>query len=131
MKLRGAVAIALLAACGEDPRPSGRAEQALRPPAGLTQEQWGERLYAEAGCIACHHLNAVDGVGGSLRGILGDERRWPDGTTSTVDAAYLRESILDPDARIVEGATAAMPAYRDLLTDSQVDAIVAFIVSAR
>jgi cytochrome c oxidase subunit 2 len=48
-----------------------------------------------------------------------------DGTTVVADAAYLRRSVVDPQAQLVEGYTVFMPTV-DLNAD-EVDAIVAYI----
>ena len=48
------------------------------------------------------------------------------------DEVYLRESILEPDAKIVEGfadSEVAMPPYKGILTDSQIESLVLFIKS--
>ena len=56
-----------------------------------------------AGCVVCHTPDGRAGVGPTWQGIYGSEETLADGTTVTVDDAYIRESILDPNAKIVKG----------------------------
>jgi hypothetical protein len=54
--------------------------------------------------------------------------------TVTADEGYLRESILNPTAKVTLGfekGEYAMPSYAGVLTDSQVDALVLFIKSLK
>jgi cytochrome c oxidase subunit II len=52
-----------------------------------------------------------------------------DGMSLIVDDNYIRESILDPQAKIVAGFQPQMQTYRGLLTDDQIKAIIEFIKS--
>lgn len=88
----------------------------------------GEQLYTEQGCAGCHSIDGSDNVGPSWQGLYGREETLDDGTTVTVDEAYIEESIRNPNAAIVDGYQGIMPAY-DTLTDEQIEAIIAFIQS--
>jgi cytochrome c oxidase subunit 2 len=71
----------------------------------LTPEQRGE-YWASAegfGCIACHSLDGNPGVGPTWLGLYGREETMTDGTTIVADDEYIRNSILNPNAQIVEG----------------------------
>ncbi|MGE3961360.1 MAG: c-type cytochrome [Dehalococcoidia bacterium] len=86
----------------------------------------GEQLVTAQGCTSCHGAGispAFDEIGA--------EATLEDGDTVDVDEAYLRESIVDPNAKVVEGYTAGlMPqTYEDSLSDEQIDAIVQYILS--
>jgi mono/diheme cytochrome c family protein len=80
----------------------------------------GEGLATSNGCIACHSTDGVDGAGPSWKGLA-----------QSVDADYIRTSILDPNAVIAEGFIAdVMPStYADTLSAEDVDALVAYISS--
>ena len=82
-----------------------------------------------APCVACHTADGSRLVGPSWQGIYGGQETLTDGTTVEVDDEYLRESIVDPNAKIVEGfAPNIMPAtYGDSLSSSDIDAIIAYI----
>lgn len=127
--------LALLGACGGEPEPAAEADLGSglpdRPPRGLTPEAWGERIFTEQGCLGCHTLHGARSVGGSLNGIWGAARTFTDGSTATVDEAYVRESIDAPDAKVVAGFEDTMPSYRQRLSQAQVDALVAFLATRR
>lgn len=128
------LSLTLLACSQEETSPSA-STAATRPPAeapeGLTELRWGEHLFQEYGCGGCHTVHGARAVGGRLDGLWGQERSLTDGRTVTADAAYVRESILDPDAKVVAGFSARMMSYDGVLNRAQVDALVAYIRSLR
>lgn len=82
------------------------------------------------GCTACHSADGTTIVGPSWLGIFGEETELADGSTVTVDQEYIRESILNPGAKIVAGFDNVMPADVGAeLTESQIDDIIAYIES--
>lgn len=96
-------------------------------PADLTPAQWGEQLYAKNQCNTCH---AVDGVAvqpaPNFKGLWGRKERFTDGSEVTADENYIRQSILQPQSKIVAGYTnVVMPMYR--LPDRQIDALIAYM----
>jgi cytochrome c2 len=88
----------------------------------------GARLVKDNGCTACHATNDKRLVGPGWGGLYNSKVSLADGSTVTADDAYLRESILEPNARIVAGYPASvMPAYNALLKEGEVNAIVAYL----
>jgi cytochrome c oxidase subunit 2 len=86
----------------------------------------GKALAAQSGCAACHSLDGSKLTGPTWRGLFGSKVALSDGTTATADVAYLTESIVDPDAKIVHGfEPGRMPKFG--LTDAQVESIVAYL----
>lgn len=111
---RTALALALLvAACG-----GGGGGQSPSPS--------GEDLAAEVGCLACHQ-ETDSAIAPSLHGIWGTEVTLEDGSTVIVDEEYVRRSITDPGADLVEGYGAAMPTFP--LDDAEVDRLVEWVES--
>ncbi len=99
-----------------------------RRPADLqTDEQWGERLANQSGCTACHSTDGSTRAGPTWRGLSGRTESMTDGTVVHVDDAYIRESILNPQARIVRGFAPVMQPFR--LQDRQLNALVSYIRS--
>lgn len=91
----------------------------------------GKALYGQLGCIGCH---SVDGsregrTGPSWLGLFGSKRKLLTGETVTADEAYLRESILNPTAKVAEGAVngeAGMPIYEGVLNEEQIQSIILY-----
>lgn len=69
----------------------------------LTPEERGQQFYTELTCNGCHSINGNPGAGPTWQGVYLREEVLDDGTTIIVDDAYIRESILDPNAKVVEG----------------------------
>jgi cytochrome c oxidase subunit 2 len=109
------------------------------PPVECTEEKWGEGLFAgKGGCIACHGMAGDGMLGGApspgpkLAGIFGKPQPLADGTNVEADENYIRESILDPNQKIVAGYTnVQMPSFRTNFTDDQVEAVIAYIKSLK
>ncbi|HNO11731.1 MAG TPA: c-type cytochrome [bacterium] len=59
--------------------------------------------------------------------MFGKAEKMTDGSTVTIDENYLRESILNPQAKIVAGYQPVMPTYQGILKDREIDAIIAYI----
>lgn len=95
---------------------------------GQTMASAGEALFQQQGCISCH-ANEDGGRGPSLVGIFGETQELASGETITVDEAYLRESILNPQAKIVAGYSPIMPAYDGILSEEEVLQLVDYIKS--
>jgi cytochrome c oxidase subunit 2 len=90
----------------------------------------GELWYEQYGCLACHSVDGSDRIGPTWAGLYGKEEILADGTTIVVDKDYLIESILDPQANIVEGfESVVMPPTGDSMTEEQIQDIVDFIES--
>ena len=88
----------------------------------------GEKVFAELGCATCHH-NDAQGRGPNLQGVFGKPVQLEDGRTVTADENYLRECILDPGAKRVKGFQAIMPTFQGLVSEEQVNALVAYMKS--
>jgi cytochrome c oxidase subunit 2 len=88
----------------------------------------GAKLFEELGCITCHRGDAQARCP-ELAGLFGRTVTLATGETLTADEAYLRESILDPGARIVAGFQNIMPTYRGLVTEEGVLELIAYIKS--
>ena len=86
----------------------------------------GETI-AQAQCFTCHSIDGSTIVGPTWQGLYGHEVKLEDGSTVTADDEYIRESILQPNAKIVEGFPAAMPPFEGLLDDEQIANIIAYI----
>jgi cytochrome c oxidase subunit II len=88
----------------------------------------GERLFSQLACVTCH-LSDGTGRGPSLNGVYEAKVLLADGTTVTADDSYLRESILQPKAKIVAGYAPVMPTFQGLVTEEQILNLTAYIKS--
>jgi mono/diheme cytochrome c family protein len=95
--------------------------------AGAATLAEGEKLSQTIGCIACHTTSGMAQLGPTWRGLFGSRRRFADESSATADEAYLRESILNPMARVVPGFEAPMPGYAGILNERQVESLVLYI----
>ncbi len=95
----------------------------------LTSAERGAQLALQ--CLGCHSTDGSQLVGPTWQGLFGTQEMLADGSTVTVDEAYLRNSIINPNAQIVEGfPPSVMPAgYGDILSEEEIDDIIAYIKS--
>ncbi|MNZ98152.1 Cytochrome c [compost metagenome] len=117
----GAV-IALIKSLGADQNSTGEASS---PGEDLVAQ--GQRLAGSLGCLVCHSVDGNKGVGPSWKGLYGKTETLADDTSVKVDEGYLKESVLHPNAQIVKGYAAVMPAMA--LSDEELNALIAFIKS--
>ena len=88
----------------------------------------GKALATSLGCAACHSTGGTAGVGPTWKGLAGKQETLADGATVTADDAYLKESIVSPNAKVVKGsAPNLMPATYGTLPEAQVTALVEYI----
>ncbi len=96
------------------------------PPVSLAQS--GEQLFTTLACKTCHQQNGK-GRGPSLVGVYGSTVKLSTGETVLADDAYLRESILQPSAKIVQGYQPIMPVFQGLVTEDQLLQLMAYVKS--
>ena len=87
----------------------------------------GEQLVTRNACNTCHSSDGSRLQGPSFLELFGAERIMEDGEVVTADENYIRESILEPNARITRGYQPVMPSYAGTLNDRQIDAIIEYI----
>jgi mono/diheme cytochrome c family protein len=94
----------------------------------VTPASSGEARFQSLGCAACHTAENTD-LAPTLVGLFGEPVQLEGGETPTADEAYLRESILNPQAKIVAGYQPVMPSFADQVTEEDLEALVAYIQS--
>ena len=118
---------------------------AVEPSAAL-----GREVAVRVGCVGCHGIGdptlaigaptvggAKTAMGPSWVGLWGAKRAFTDGTElRSVDATYVRESILDPARRVqvgydMERTGVGMPSYLGVLKEHEIESLVRFIQTLR
>ena len=95
---------------------------------GTLAEQ-GQQLFQQFGCSTCHLLDQ-QGRCPNLRGLYNKPVQLQDGRTVLADDAYIRESILDPNAKIVASFEPnVMPNFKGQITEENVIQLIAFVKS--
>jgi cytochrome c oxidase subunit 2 len=96
---------------------------------GMSSVELGKLLFQAKGCATCHSTDGTRKIGPSLLARHGVKELLRGGSTVTVDDDYLRESIVNPNAKVVEGYAPVMPTYAGRLTDPQLNALVDYVKS--
>jgi cytochrome c oxidase subunit 2 len=93
-----------------------------------TLAKTGEQVFAEKTCNTCHK-NTSGALGPSLDGVFGSVREFGDGTSTVADENYIRESILEPRARLVQGYQALMPTFQGQVDEEELVLLIEYIKS--
>ncbi len=106
-----------------------KANTPVDPNAGNEMAMKGASLYKELGCSGCHTVasDAPKLSGPSWVGLFGSKREFADGSSVVGDENYIRESILNPMAKIVKGYAGIMPPYVGRVSDEEIDSIIEYI----
>jgi cytochrome c oxidase subunit 2 len=88
----------------------------------------GERLFSDLACNTCH-LSDGRGRGPSLVNKFGASESLATGAAVSIDEAYVRESILTPQAKIVAGYQPLMPTFQGLVSEENVMALIEYVKS--
>lgn len=90
---------------------------------------YGAKLYERRGCKSCHSIDGSRLVGPSYKGGFGTMRDLVGGKKVKFDENYVRESILDPKAKVAASFQPVMPSYKGQLSDDDIYSLVEFIKS--
>jgi cytochrome c oxidase subunit 2 len=88
----------------------------------------GRQLFQQLACVTCH-LNDGTGRGPSLAGVFGSQVTLATGGTAAADDAYIRESILTPQMKLVAGYQPLMPTFQGLVNEEGVISLIEYIKS--
>jgi cytochrome c oxidase subunit 2 len=89
----------------------------------------GQQLFQSLGCVSCHGANGEGGRGPALAGLFGSKVFLGNGQTLTADEAYIRESIENPAAKVVNSFNPIMPTFQGQVTPEQLIQIISYIKS--
>jgi cytochrome c oxidase subunit 2 len=93
-----------------------------------TLAQAGEKLFTDLACVTCHRAGSGQ-RGPLLNGVFGSTVQLASGGTVTADVGYIRESILNPQAKVVAGYLPIMPTFQGQVSEEQLLALTEYIRS--
>jgi cytochrome c oxidase subunit II len=85
----------------------------------------GYRVLEAKDCLTCHSIDGSESIGPTLKGIYGRKTKLANGATIVADDVYLRESIVNPSAKVVTGFDDVMP--KPELTEEEINALVEYL----
>jgi cytochrome c oxidase subunit 2 len=88
----------------------------------------GQKLFQQLGCTTCHRFD-TQGRGPNLVGVYGKPVLLDDGRTVVADDNYIRESVLNPGAKVVAGFKPIMPTFQGIVNEEQLLSLVAYLKS--
>jgi cytochrome c oxidase subunit II len=88
----------------------------------------GQKLFDQLGCATCHRMD-TQGRGPNLAGVYGKQQLLDNGQTVMVDDNYVRESIINPGAKVVSGFKPIMPTFNGIVTEEQLLSLIAYVKS--
>ena len=95
----------------------------------------GKRIMQNIGCFACHTLDGTKLVGPSFKGIWGEEQTVVTGKETRkvkVDEEYIKQSIYDPNADVVEGyMKGLMVSYQGQLSEDDIANIIEYLKTVK
>lgn len=95
----------------------------------VTPAAAGQQLYQTLGCASCHGANGEGGRGPTLAGTFGTMAALQSGSPVRIDEAYVRESIINPQAKLVAGFGPIMPTFQGQVSEDQLVQLIAYIKS--
>jgi cytochrome c oxidase subunit 2 len=104
-------------------------QQQQNPTAGGDAAGQGQQLAQSLGCTGCHSVDGSTGVGPTWQGLYGHDVTLSTGDKVTADDAYITESILHPEAKVVQGFSPVMPSFDGRVDQDQIQSIIAYIKS--
>jgi cytochrome c oxidase subunit II len=97
-------------------------------PATASPVAAGQKLFSDLACDTCH-LQGPAARGPALEGLFGKTVELQGGGTAAFDEAFIRESIVNPQAKVAAGYPPIMPTFQGLVTEEQLLQLIAYVRS--
>ena len=92
-----------------------------------SSEYKGQDIFNRMACNACHSVDGSLKLGPTIKSQYGQNILHTDGSIVIIDDQYIRESLVDPLKYIAEGYTPIMPSYKPVLSDEDIENLIAYI----
>jgi cytochrome c oxidase subunit 2 len=89
----------------------------------------GRIIHESKGCVACHSVDGSIKVGPSHKGVFGQKLEMANGQMQVVDENFIRSHIENPNANTVKGYAPVMPTFKGLITEAEMNALIAYMKS--
>jgi cytochrome c oxidase subunit II len=86
----------------------------------------GQKLFQTLACNNCHSPTSLQ-KGPNLDALFGKPVQLEGGGTAQVDESYLRESLLEPNAKVRQGFQPQMPTYKGVISEEQILQLIAYM----
>jgi cytochrome c oxidase subunit 2 len=100
-------------------------------PGTMTPVKKGEEVVEHSGCLACHSRDGTIKVGPSFKGLFGKTVILSDGKSVVADENYIKESIIDPGAKIVKGFQPVMPSFKGIIKDDDISSMIDYLKTVK
>lgn len=97
---------------------------------GLAGVDIGKKVY-ESRCVACHSLDKQGPIAPTWKGLFGRHEQIQGGGEIVVDENYIRESIMNPNAKVVAGFNPVMPSFAGQLSEEEIMGVIDFIKTVK
>ena len=94
----------------------------------------GAELVQKKGCVACHSIDGTPKIGPTLKGVFGKKQivlRSGKEAEVTVDAAFIRQKLLEPEKERVKGYPPIMPSQKGQLNEAEIGEIIEYLRSLK
>ncbi len=116
---------------GDEGTDSAELANTAPTPIQLTLVEQGKEVYEKKGCVACHSVDGTAKVGPTHKGLYGSKVELANGKTIVADENYIRNHIDNPQSNTVKGYNPVMPTFKGLITESEMNALIAYIKSLK
>lgn len=90
----------------------------------------GRKAFLKYRCLSCHSADQ-EATAPVLENLIGKPERLQNGQVVTIDEAYIRRSIIEPDAQIVAGWQNIMPTFKGQITEEEIFSLIAYFRSLK
>ena len=91
----------------------------------------GKALHQNKGCVACHSVDGTTKVGPTHKGLFGSNVELTSGKFIVADENYIRNHIENPQSNTVKGFSPVMPTFKGLISETEMNALIAYIKSLK